>query len=500
MNCMDKKVLLINAPITNSVDTRKFPPLGLATMASALRKHGFKCDLLDGDLLDIDNGIIDTIVKKSIQYSLVGISATMPTFKTAVNIAINIKKVIDVPIILGGHCATFLHDTIIEKNDCFDAIIVGEGETAIINLCIDYFSNGLFSIPLDYITYKNINGNKHIAKNIAIEEDLNTLPFPTRENCTQYSANEKILTISSSRGCPYGCNFCSATNFRNKWSSRSPENIAQEVYNYYKLEKDFKILFVDDNFYMDPVRSINVLDQIQKKCNTQFELTFATRADQILNNGEYYLSKLKELGCSEIELGIENGSESILKRYNKNVTVEQNRLTIQLLSQYGIKPVIDYILFDPKTSKEELKENIDFLKRSNLWGYDPPLIYEKIIAFPGTQFSKDFPHLFDEDFNIPSSKYFYNGDVLEIYRMLQLFRISYQNKIDFLIKKIRNHTMNSDKCAISDSFKKLIFLKKLPYALLEYLVYSTENYNQAYENFIVKLKVKKNLDEIAQLY
>lgn len=490
------KIVLLNAPLKISVDDRHFPPLGIGSMAASLRAKGYVCDIIDGDLPE--NQSVEAIVERLLTYDLIGISATTPSLQNAVWIAEMVKKVRDIPIVLGGHCATFMHQEIVERYTCFDVIVRGEGESAIIALCKDYFANGMFAKAHDYITAKNINGRPHLAKTIAIEEDLDSLPFPIRDGFGQYFDNNEIITISSSRGCPYGCSFCSATNFRSKWGFRSPQNIADEVYEIFLKKKDFKIIFVDDNFYVNPVRSIEILKKIQEKCGRKFEFVFATRADQIVNNGVEYLEELKQYGCIEIEMGIENGSTSALKRYNKNISPEQNKQAIQMLLALQIRPAVDYVLFDPETTRDELSENVNFLKSAKLWGYDPPLIYERIVTFPGTEFTKRHPQLYREDCIIASNIYFQDKQVLEIYKCMQQFRLRYQNKINLLIMQMRS--ANFCESYAHSYTSELLWLKLLPYRLLEKLVETSKDYRTVYEAFLLGNEVSSRLQKYELKY
>lgn len=491
-----KKVALLNAPMYSSVDSRRFLPLGIASIAASLRNAGYLCDVIDGDLPRYHS--TNQIVECLLSYDLIGISATTPSLPNAVIIAEKIKSIKAIPIILGGHCATFMHREIIDKYTCFDAIIRGEGESPFIALCNDFFAHGALTVPFDFLTSRQINGKKHLSKSIAIEDDLDTLPFPVRDGLEQYIDENKIVTISTSRGCPYGCSFCSATNFRSKWRGRSPEKIAEEVYEISGKIADFTIVFVDDNFYIDPNRSLDVLREINIKCKRRFPFVFATRADQIINNGIAHLKKLKDFGCVEIEMGIENGSNSVLERYRKNITAEQNRLAIQMLQEQQINPAVDYILFDPEVSRHELCENVSFLKAAHLWGYDPPLIYERVVSFPGTFFTESHPNLYRENCIISSSEYFADKQALEIYKCLQLFRLQYQNKLTLLIAKIR--TIKNDKVASNDRRRDLLWLKVIPYELLEQLVAAQENYRAVYDKFISAIMLTSRLQRYEHLY
>ena len=489
------KVVLLNAPLYSSADRRHFQPLGIASMAASLRENGYVCDVIDGDLPEYTS--LEKIVECLLDYDLIGISATTPALSNAVLIAERVKQIKEIPIVLGGHCATFMHEAIIERYNCFDAIIRGEGESPVVALCDDFFSNGAFTIPFDFLTAKNINGMRHISQSIATEGNLDSLPFPIREQSKEYLGEQRNITISSSRGCPYGCSFCSATNFRNKWSGRSPENIAEEVYGIFQNLKDFNIIFVDDNFYIDPDRSIKILERIRKKCGRSFQFVFATRADQIIN-GKKYLRRLKDYGCMEIEMGVENGSDSVLQRYKKNISSSQNRLAIQMLQAQHITPVVDYVLFDPEITREELIDNVYFMKSAHLWGYDPPLVYERVVPFPGTEFTEMHPSLYRENCIISSKEYFVNTQALEVYKYMQLFRLRYQSKINFLMAAIRNQEGNE--WSHPSCQDDLIWMKVLPYDLLVQLLTVKEDHRGVYDAFIAGKRVEVRLQEYKGRY
>lgn len=124
------------------------------------------------------------------------------------------------------------------------------------------------------------------------------------------------------------------------------------------------------------------------------------------------LLKFKQYGCYSIEVGIENGSNTMLKRMKKNITVEQNEQIIRILNEIGLNIGIDFILFDNKTTINELKENYDFFRRNGLIGYYPLLIYNQMYPYPGTEYAEK---------NIDMNHYFDNKNVEFIFNQIDLF-------------------------------------------------------------------------------
>ena len=142
-----------------------------------------------------------------------------------------------------------------------------------------------------------------------------------------------------------------------------------------KITPNLIISFIDDNFFVDVDRSLKIMEGLYK---LDVKFIFATRVNQLIF-AQLYLHKIKEYGCLSIEVGIENGSDSVLKRFKKNTTVEENLMALKLLKIAKINVGIDFITFDSFTTISELKENIDFMKKAQIWGVHPVFFYNRII-------------------------------------------------------------------------------------------------------------------------
>ncbi|MCL2050928.1 MAG: B12-binding domain-containing radical SAM protein [Lachnospiraceae bacterium] len=482
------KILLINSPLGDTREYRKLLPLGISYLASALKDAGLVCDTVDGDL---DCLPLNEIVRLTSNYDLIGISSTTSNFPYAAKMAQAIKTERDIPIILGGYHATFEHEEILKGMDCFDAIVRGEGETVIVELCKDYFKNNSFSQPINGVSYRQLNGKILISSNINLENNLDKLSLPVRDNLLKYqkdyylNQDKKIyVTVLSSRGCPYGCSFCATTCFRRVWLARSPESVADEVYLLYKEYKDILVAFIDDNFFIDPIRSKEIILRINEKCEKKIFFKFGTRADQIIKGAEY-LDFFKENGCRSIELGIENGSDSVLERYYKNTTALVNELAIKTVRSHGIQVAIDYIMFDPKTTVNELRENILFIKNTDIWGEYLPLIYNRVEPFPGTKFKTIYGEAHSND------NYFTSANVKQIYDLITKFKDTYQIRINKLIDDFIISI--NDGSGIRISKREYIWLRTMPYILFDELVAESSDYLHRYNLVVSENKLEEHL-------
>ncbi len=460
------KVLLVYAVVPNKNEHRKIQMLGISYLQSALQSKGIKCERYDGNIDSLSKEeLIDFIISND--YDLVGFSILYSNTTHSLEIAKLLKqKKPKIIIVFGGPNATIMHKSLINNNDFIDVVMRGEGENDIISLISDYNLNGKFTNPIPGCSYQNINNKKVFAQKISKIDNLNELVYPDRKNAFDYSRTiiegEEYynIDISTSRGCPYQCTFCSVPMFKLNWRCRSVDNVINEVAEICKQQKNIYLIFIDDNFLIDVDRALKIIEEIYKlgQANkTKIPFVFAARADQLLRISLDQLRRIKECGCYSIEVGIENGSDTVLKRMKKNISVQQNLKIINILNKLKINIGIDFILFDNKTTINELKENFDFFRKAELIGYYPAIIYNQMYPYPGTEFAKQ---------KIEMNNYFENKDVGIIYSQVELFARNIQPKIDYLIL---NKKLN-----IGDE----LWLKLLPYLALESFLYNNYNFKQ----------------------
>jgi len=378
---------------------RSNPPLGLGYIASVLRKNGHTVQVIDCDVRE--RGVflsIDKITKRVLEFDseLVGITATINSILSGLEIAKSIKKVQNViPVIMGGHQPTFSYKELLKQYNWVDVVVLGEGELTMLELVEKRLEE------LDTIKGISFKRGNDIIKTPprALIEDLDSLPFPARDlfpPLDKYNsfvfqkkrgitrAGFHIRTITS-RGCPYACSFCSVSSFYKlspgrKYRVRSVNNVVDEIKN---LVEEYNISFVhfsDDNFFVLPKRAVQIAQELEDR-DLDIAFTFATRPDQVCQNERFI--KMLAKNCFGVEIGIENGCNQVLVRYNKGLTVNENECALKILRSAGIPEIIGYIMFNSQTTLEELIDNCLFLERNNLID-EPHVIYSKLVPYPGT--------------------------------------------------------------------------------------------------------------------
>jgi len=190
----------------------------------------------------------------------------------------------------------------------------------------------------------------------------------------------------TSRGCPYRCVFCSVSEqWGHKIRHRSPKNVVNEIEfllkNYPFLEG---IRFFDDVFTIDKNRVIEICQEIIKR-KLNFTWECEARADAI---DKELVREMKRAGCEFIDLGVESGSNKILKNIKKNITVEQAIDAVKIIKQAGIGLKVFIMHGLPGETYEDIRKTV-FLSRYLCHELKADGATQGItIIYPGTELEK----------------------------------------------------------------------------------------------------------------
>jgi radical SAM superfamily enzyme YgiQ (UPF0313 family) len=342
--------------------------LGMGYIIAYLRKH------YTGDLdIDFYSGFYDTdaqIIQGCRDADIVGFGCTSPQYGHGLNLAKQIKTG-DNYIILGGIHPSALPDLVL-REPCVDAVVIGEGEKAMLKLVEDVAQG------------KNISKLRASADYIM---DLDDMPFPDRKtiknerNIRQAFSDEgvRITSVLSSRGCPFRCSFCcSHVLWGHRVRFRSSTNILDEVE---ELVRDWNIQFLkfaDDTFTANKER---IIEFCRLKNERGLKIRFGANAHVNTMDGDM-LKYLAESGCRELWYGVESGSPRILKEMHKNTDIKRIKDVFKLTHDYGIKTRAYIVLGMPS----ETTEDIDMTERL-LDEIQPDIVGFTLLApFPSNEY------------------------------------------------------------------------------------------------------------------
>ncbi|MGK4579915.1 B12-binding domain-containing radical SAM protein [Kitasatospora sp. HPMI-4] len=347
--------------------------LALGYLAGALDRHGFESTSINAELLGIGPEEVTERLLADPRIQLIGISAkSQRTYRAARQIARLVKAVRpDVHITLGGVFPSAADQPILDDCVEIDSIVRGEGEYAIVELAAR-LSQGL---PLDKMRGLSlrVDGKFVRTPDRPRVRDLDSLAFPARDDLQQMlvdnGGGSTSAYLVASRGCYAACTFCSIHQIYGDHNvvRRSPESIADEMQSIKDRFGVSRFSFVDDLFIMPSPSGIRwVHDFCDVLTERKLEVNFYAemRADTIEKS---LVRRLMDVGMHRLFIGAESGVDSVLVRWDKGTTVEDNNRALRELREIGMAPHqinFGYIMFDPEMTFAELKEQYQWIRDS----------------------------------------------------------------------------------------------------------------------------------------
>jgi len=159
--------------------------------------------------------------------------------------------------------------------------------------------------------------------------DLDSIPFPARrlpfDRYTVLNERAIIGSIITSRGCPFNCIFCSSSLFYGRlYRARSPKNVVDEVEDLVQKYGLKYVEFIDDTMTVNKGRAESIARKIIKR-RLDVSWGFGSRVDLV---NEDMLRLFKRAGCGVFYMGIESGSDRIIKALKKGITLDQVKAAI----------------------------------------------------------------------------------------------------------------------------------------------------------------------------
>lgn len=309
---------------------------------------------------------------KELKPNIIGVSCTTPQISSAEKIFSMIKRIDkNIITILGGPHASVRPKECIANSD-IDFLVIGEGEYTLLEL-IQKLENG----EKDFDDIKGIAYKKDkeiiITDRRSLIENLDELPFPARHLVPMekyFEANyfnnvfkKRWTSILTSRGCPYGCNFCTIRlSMGRLWRRRSPENVVNEMELIKKNYKVDEIFFVDDNMTLIKERVEKICDiLIGEKMKIKWCTPNGIRADTL---DEKIMKKMKMAGCVSISVAPESGNQYVVRKIiGKNLDLNSVENAIRLARKVGIDTFAFFVIGLVGETRENLNDTINFARK-----------------------------------------------------------------------------------------------------------------------------------------
>lgn len=376
-------ILFITPPTSRGykkvmAEKASMPPLGQMYISSNLKKHGYSVDILDMSVKFYNKEqLVEHLLK--VNPKVIGMSTFIESWSAMKLLAELIKEILpNVKLIAGGHCANYEYERILQHMN-FDYILFGESEYSFLELC-DFLIKSVGELEnIKGIAYLNEDKKVHFTEIRCRIKNLDTLPFPDR-SLIDFSKYTYPITISTSRGCPGKCIFCSSKSFwGNRIYFRSSENIYKEVKYINEHFKTNEFFIIDDAFTANKQRALEFC-KLLKSDAQNYIWGCESRADIV---DLELIENLALSGCKRIQFGMESSNNEILSQIGKNVTIEEIEDAVKLASARGMLVNVSFIIGHPFDTHKTVQDTIDFaiyLQET----YGANVIGSLLTPYPGT--------------------------------------------------------------------------------------------------------------------
>lgn len=343
---------------------------GTMLLATKLLQAGFETDILrfgqvkgcNQDYSLFITEMTDRIIQ--IAPKCVSFYTLWPDYHVMLRIAKEVKKRNkEIYMVFGGPQSSVTAKDTITAMEFVDFICTGEGENVVVPFFEAVLRNngaGLEKIPGLY--YRK-NGEV-VFNDMEIPLcDLNALPYwddrlYLKNSEPNITSGKYWMPIDVGRGCPFSCTFCCSSRFwRRAYRLKSPERIIQDIHHYNEKFGIKNFLFSHDAFTVNRKLISDICDRI---IESGLDITWkcTARIDCIT---EELVLKMKQAGLTQIEFGIETGSQRMQKLINKKLELENAKKMVAFLLKNKIDVGLFFMYGFPEETEQDLNETLELL-------------------------------------------------------------------------------------------------------------------------------------------
>jgi radical SAM superfamily enzyme YgiQ (UPF0313 family) len=372
--------------------------LGLGSIAAFLRSRGYTVEIIDASIRNIPGRrLAREVLSRSFRVLGVTVIYQGAAKEQLALLRTLRRKGMEAHVTVGGYFPTLAHRELIEDVPDIDSIVRGEGEYTVMEL-IDRIRDGRALDGLAGLTFRAEDGSIVENPPRPLIEDLDTLPFPDRDELTNAFRRGGCIPIIGSRGCYAVCTYCSIASFYRSargpaWRGRSPESVLDELGKLLGRHGVRKVRFEDANFFgpgRAGARRVEAIAEGILSRGLDMEFRIECRAENV---DEHLFRLLKKAGLKEAFIGIESAVPRALESMKKGCTLEQNLHALDVLDTLDIRAGVGFIAMDPETTFDEFFTNLRFVvekvhpMKKRLGAYVDPL--GRLQVFTGTPLHRE---------------------------------------------------------------------------------------------------------------
>jgi len=358
---------------------RPYVPLGILYISAYLEKHGYENEVFDSTFSSF-NQLCETLINDP--PDVLGIYTNLMTKLNVLRVMRFVKShpaLRDTIIVLGGPEVRNHTDNFMRSGA--DLIVLGEGEQTMLELvqwADGKFAGGLEAI--DGIVYREEGDRVRQNRERTKLKNLDELPMPNRSkvdlrlylDAWKARHGTNAISVSTMRGCPYSCKWCSRAVYGQSYRRRSPAKVAEELAWIGEQYQPDSIWFVDDVFTISHKWLEEFTREVMER-RLKISYECITRADRM---NEEVIRNLRKSGCFRVWIGAESGSQKVIDLMDRRVEVQQVRDMIRMAKQYGIQTGTFIMVGYPGETRQDIYATLHHLKSAD------PDLYTITVAYP----------------------------------------------------------------------------------------------------------------------
>jgi anaerobic magnesium-protoporphyrin IX monomethyl ester cyclase len=418
-----------------------YPPLGTITAAAFLRNQGFSVGLHDVMLAGRESEIIPVL--DSLNPRLVVIYDDSFNYLTkmclsrmrqaALELARHAKERNCIVAVFSSDAADHVEEYLASN---VDYVLCGEGEETLAELCgMLLRSSGSRPAEIKGIGFRDAAGAIVRTSKRPPIRNLDAIPFPAWDlvDIERYRAVWKSrhglfsVNISTTRGCPFHCNWCAKPLYGQVYNSRSPENVAAEMKFLKNTIRPDHLWITDDIFGLKPDWLAHFAEVVRRE-DAVIPFKCLSRVDLLVHDET--IRHLKDSGCQTVWVGAESGSQKILDAMEKGTTVEEIGLATRMLRDAGIRVGFFLQFGYPGESGEDIAKTVAMVKQhepdeigiSVSYPLPGTKFYERVKARLGSKQNWETSDDFDPMIQANFSREFYQALHVVVHKRFRIWR------------------------------------------------------------------------------
>ena len=349
-----------------------YAPLGALYAAASVRAAGYSVALFDAMLaesesawiaaLDAHQPAVAVLYEDSFNYLS---KMCLLRMREAALAMIGAARERNIPVLVAGSDATDHPSLYLNQGAC--AVIAGEGEVTLVRV-LDALREGAATLGTIEGVVISDGGSIFRTRPRPIVRDLGAMPRPAWDlvNVERYrsiwlrSHGYFSMNVATTRGCPYHCNWCAKPIYGQRYTARTPEDVADEIQSLKQTYRPDHLWVTDDIFGLKPgwieafATALGARDAVVPfKC--------LMRADGI---DQATAAALKAAGCATVWIGAESGSQRVLDAMEKGTRVEQIDRAAALLREAGIEVGFFLQFGFPGETLDEIELTLEMVRRN----------------------------------------------------------------------------------------------------------------------------------------